>query len=180
MSKRIPAFYVSKNMGNHRVVGYVSKHEYGHFGGGQMIPDGAFPEDIRARPYLFLCGNCRSEFKITGSGEVICSSCSRAQIGSFAVGKPVTDETFIDQPPEILSPPVTIAEQGVKHVPKDIHSGVNIRDLDFGGYSKSRYADILEKKGIVTLDDAIEIGEEGMVAIKGIGPATAKAILKNA
>lgn len=171
-SDKVPAFYEHKNIGKHMVVGSSTRTKYGYIGGGRLVPDGVHKNDIRIRPDLFSCGNCRGPFTVTAT-DVFCPNCSSGQLESLQVGRPVSKrppKEYIEYPTEVPPPP-PIEEF-------DVVSEYNyLVDLDFGGTRKEHYLNLLKENGIETVEDAQEVGKETLLSISGIGEKTVEAIL---
>lgn len=171
--ERLDAIYNHPNIAKHMHTGYNTKTRYGFLGGGRIIPGGVFKADIRMRPDLYICANCRSSFTVTRT-EVYCPSCSGVQLESLRQGKPSQPARPMPQivkEPEELPPPPDLTEVTVPPAREPL------LNLDFGGQRHGIIAKILKDNDVIFVDQAQELGLDGLVKIKGIGQKTAEDIL---
>lgn len=87
-SGSLPALVGDGNHGTHNIVGGVSQKQYGYLAHGEPIVGGVLKEDIRSRPWVFICAFCNSRFQVT-EGDVCCT-CGGAK--SQAIPAPQTEE----------------------------------------------------------------------------------------
>jgi len=174
--ERIPAFYEHKNVGKHMVVGGATRTKYGYFGGGRPIPEGVFPADVRERPYMYSCGNCRGPFTVTAT-EVFCPNCSTAQVAAFKAGRPITTRRK-----DIIAPVAGTPPPPLEFIPLpeivESPDDILLEQLDFGGTRQAHYIKLLNENGIYNAGDAEKKSLEELIAIPGIGEKTASDLLK--
>ena len=197
----------SPNIGQRYIHGAVSRVRYGYYGGGDLIP-GVHKEDIRARPSWFSCGKCRSALTVTKT-EVYCESCRRPEavkVDQVALAKSVEVIRSVPLPPP---PPVAIikekpfanekleatyqdaafdADDWMEDVPtreeflesQEGSSSALIADINFGQKLNVTRKKILGDAGVVTLADSLELGHDGIIAIKGVGSSIADTLIEEA
>lgn len=171
--ERLDAIYNHPNIAKHMHTGYNTKTRYGFLGGGRIIPGGVFKADIRMRPDLYICANCRSSFTVTRT-EVYCPSCSGVQLESLRQGKPsqparpmpqiVKEPEELPPPPDLTGPQPELKETYLNEMMLDIPRWLYLRG-------------ILEDAGVLTVEDVQAHGHDGLVEISGIGAKTADMIL---
>lgn len=175
--ERLPAIYNHSNIGKHMVHGHATRTKYGFLGGGRVVPNGVFKADIRVRPDLYICANCRESFVIT-SNDVYCGNCAPAQISGLTRGKPQAAQKPSTEPRhEIISQKATLPPPPDISELKAPPAREPLLNLDFGGTRHDFIVEILKKNDVIFIDQAQELGVSGLVKIRGIGEKTAKDIL---
>jgi hypothetical protein len=174
--ERLPAIYNHSNIGKHMVHGHATRTKYGFLGGGRVVPNGVLKADIRVRPDLYICANCRESFVIT-SNDVYCGNCAPAQISGLTRGKPQAVQKPDSEPQHEVIP-----QRATPPPPPDISTQPVLLDrtldsFDFGGTRHAFIVELLDENDIRTDSQARELGVSGLVKIKGIGEKTAKDIL---
>ena len=172
-SPKIAAIYVSRSRGQTVVRGKATKTHYGYISNGAMI-DNVFKADIRVRPSMFICPNCRGAFSITAD-DVFCPRCITVQ-PAIDLGRPA-------EPEEV---PVLdlLAGSAVNAQPKQnvfgevpVQAKSEFKGLDIKGVNRRQLSTLIAN-GVHSFADVTAAGYDGLVSIKGIGPATARAMLQ--
>lgn len=180
--ERLEAIYNHPNTAKHMHHGHSTKTRYGFIGGGRLIPGGVFKADIRARPGIYICANCRDPFVVTRT-EVYCGNCSPVQLQSLQQGKPATRPQeappipVLVPEPEELPPPPDLTELYAPVPDRADGRSLKIGAFSFGGKRHDFVTNILLDNGVKNAGQALDLGIEGLVKINGIGQKTAEDIL---
>lgn len=179
---KVLILYTHPNIGKKVVTGPKTMQRYGYYGGGMVFE--VFKDDIRMRPdYFGTCGNCRQLLTITAN-DVFCPRCSK--IGSTTINRPEPEEVVravqeITPEPKPVQDMPEITEEDLNNMLGVTTKPVRqLKDIDFGRSVNKHHLSLLEKEGIVTLENAIEAGEEKLVSIKGIGQKVVDNIMSKA
>jgi predicted flap endonuclease-1-like 5' DNA nuclease len=169
----IMCVYESPNYGMHKVVGTQTKINYGYRAGGGTDRFYVHKDDIAARPDVFR---------------------------PFIQPRPVIDQPAqapLSAPAQIAAPvqlkeaPPAVelkAPDFIKTEPANTSDGpgqnfnVVFKPIDFQSIPgiTDKIADALDKKGVRTWQDVVQLGKDGLLAIEGIGEKRADTILKKA
>lgn len=185
-----------KNTGDHPVVGFITKTNYGHRSAGEEFY--MYEQDINAKPnkYVRVQTNQRSMATVETNGELV----------TPAVPPPPPSKSVTPKlPPEVLSTNPADGGEVVKvsdagdstetgpNTPADPDNGSEpaaaapeaernewLDGLAGRGVINSTMVKALLDGGVHTLQDAINKGEDGLESLNGIGSITAKKIIQAA
>lgn len=183
-----------KNTGDHPVVGFATKTNYGHRSTGEEFY--MYEQDIAAKPHKFI--RVKEQRRSTASVAQV------ADPGKPAAPPAPPDRSVKAEPapaPDVVSTRVT--DGGVGASTSDAGDGVqtgentvatgqdaaaappaaqseSVDALVGRGVINSAMAKALRDAGVNTLQDAAGLGEEGLEALNGIGSVSAKKIAHEA
>jgi len=174
--ERLEAIYNHPSMAKHMHHGLNTKTKYGFIARGRIIPGGVFKADIRMRPDLYICANCRDPFVVTRT-DIYCGTCSPAQLTGLRQGKPSSPRPEAAPPmpriveePEELPPPPDLTEL---KVPPPRYP---LTQLELGP-RQGIILKTLKDNDIMFVDQVEDLGFLGLVKVSGIGEKTANDIL---
>lgn len=209
-----------KNIGDHPVIGYATKTNYGHRSTGEEFY--MYEQDVNAKPNKFVRVQANKAVAMAAGGNTeptapppppppstavtpkpqgvvstkpedggVGTSTSDAgdstETGPNTVDNPEPGSvpaTHGDQkPPEDMSPnPEPTVPESQPTTPKDkgVDLSSRVEILAERGIINSTMVQALLDGGVQTLQDALNLGEDGLEALNGIGSISAKKILQEA